>query len=82
MAKDVLCYDPEADDWQHITDLPKKSAQCVAEIVDNKLFVIAGDTGCTTGNRVSIAPATCRGDVQDLRYQIGAWSGRDQETDA
>lgn len=73
LAKDVVAYDPNADTWEHITDLPNKTAQCVVEVVDNRLFIIAGDTGATTEPGRHIAPAKCRGEVQIFDFKSGKW---------
>ena len=74
LAKEVLRYDPEADNWEHVTDLPLRTSQCVVEIIDNRLFVIAGDTGTTTEPGYPIAPAKCRGNVQIYDLKSGKWS--------
>jgi N-acetylneuraminic acid mutarotase len=74
LAIDVLAYDPKSDNWEHVTELPKGSSQCVVEFIDGKLFVIAGDTGTTTEPGYPLAPARCRGDVQIYDLVSHKWS--------
>ncbi len=74
LARDVLFYDAEKDFWSKISELPKRAAKLVAEVVDSKLYVIAGDTGATSEPEQPVFPAIVRDDVQILDLESNKWS--------
>ena len=67
-------YDPAADTWTFGADMPVATSGGVAGVIDNRLYVLAGDE---PGSRPEARPATSAqacpagGSSGTIRYRIG-----------
>jgi hypothetical protein len=74
LAEEVLAYDARGGSWTVVSEMPRRAEQLVAEVVNNRLYAIGGDTGTATSPGRPIAPATCRSQVEVLDLSTFQWT--------